>query len=143
MHIASEMEVEALHRNDLRIAPAGGAALDAEGGAHRRLAQGQHPLLADVLETLGQPDGGRGLALAERSGGDGGHQDVFGARAIGQLLDGGQIDLGDVASVLLEQMGADPDRGGDVPDWLQGGAAGDFEVGGDGHQRSFLATRLR
>ena len=39
VEVAGEVEVDVLHRHDLRIAAAGGAALDAEAGTERRLAQ--------------------------------------------------------------------------------------------------------
>ena len=42
VHVAGEVEVDVLHRHHLRIAAAGGAALDAEHGAERRLPQRQH-----------------------------------------------------------------------------------------------------
>ena len=62
--VAGEVEVHVLHRHDLRVAAAGGAALDPEDGAERRLAQAEHRALADVPEALGQRDGRRRLALA-------------------------------------------------------------------------------
>ena len=39
--VAGEVEVHVLHRHDLRVAAAGGAALDPEHGAERRLAQAE------------------------------------------------------------------------------------------------------
>ena len=66
MQVAGEVEVDVLHRHDLRIAAAGCAALHAEAGAERGLAQAQHRLLADVVERVGEADRGRGLALACR-----------------------------------------------------------------------------
>ena len=41
VHVAGEVEVQILHRHDLRVAGAGGAALDAEDGAERGLADAQ------------------------------------------------------------------------------------------------------
>ena len=64
--VAGEVEVEVLHRDELRVAAAGGAALDAEDGPERRLAQGEHGVDADGVHRLGEADGGDGLALAER-----------------------------------------------------------------------------
>ena len=40
VEVAGEVQVELLHRQDLAVAAAGGAALDAERRAHRRLADG-------------------------------------------------------------------------------------------------------
>ena len=46
--VAGEMQVDVLHRHDLRVAAAGGAALHAEHRAQRRLAQADQRLLADA-----------------------------------------------------------------------------------------------
>ena len=62
--VAGEVEVEVLHRHDLGHAAAGGAALDAEHGPERRLAQAGDRPLADVAEALREPDERRRLALA-------------------------------------------------------------------------------
>ena len=64
MEIAGEMEVDVLHRHDLRIAAAGRAALHAEAGAKARLAHADERLLADMIERIAKADGGGGLALA-------------------------------------------------------------------------------
>ena len=86
--VAGEVEVEVLHRDDLAVASAGGAALDPEDRTERWLADAHGGLVADRIEALGQADGRRGLALAERRRGDGGHHDVLAARALGlQALD--------------------------------------------------------
>ena len=66
VHVAGQVEVEVLHRDDLAVAAARGAALDAEHRAEARLADAHRRLLADPVEALGEPDGRRGLALAER-----------------------------------------------------------------------------
>ena len=42
VQVAGEVEVQVLHRDDLRVAAAGGAALHAEHRAERRLAQAEH-----------------------------------------------------------------------------------------------------
>jgi len=46
------VEVDVLHRNDLGIATARRAALDAEAGPERRLAQAAHRLLSDAIEAV-------------------------------------------------------------------------------------------
>ena len=50
--VAGEVEVQVLHRHDLRVPAAGRAALDPEHRAERRLAQAQHRALADLAEAL-------------------------------------------------------------------------------------------
>jgi hypothetical protein len=62
--VAGEVEVQVLHRHDLREPAAGGSALDAEDRPERRLAQAQQRVLADVAQPLRQTDGGRRLPLA-------------------------------------------------------------------------------
>ena len=61
--VAGEVEVHLLHRDDLRVSTARGAALDAEGGAHRGLADARDAVLLEVrAHGLRQADGGGGLA---------------------------------------------------------------------------------
>ena len=55
VEVAGEVEVDVLHRHDLGIAAAGGAALDAEAGPERGLAQAHHRLLADAVEASPRP----------------------------------------------------------------------------------------
>lgn len=76
VEVAGEVEVEPLHRDDLAVAPAGGAALDAEGGTHRRLPQGDGGALPGAGKALGQPHARRRLPLAERGRGDRRDDDV-------------------------------------------------------------------
>ena len=65
--VAGEVEVHLLHRDHLRVSPARGAALDAERGAHRGLADARDAVLVQVrAHGLRQADGRRRLALAER-----------------------------------------------------------------------------
>jgi hypothetical protein len=128
VHVAGEMEVELLHRHHLAVASTGGAAFDAQRGPHRRLADGDHRALPDVLHRLAESDGGGGLALTQRRRRDGGDDHVLRPRAVGQLRDGVEVDLHHVASVRLEQVTAEPHLVGDVLDRLQGGAAGDVQV---------------
>ena len=52
VEVAVEVEVDLLHRHDLRVAAAGAAALDAEHRPHRRLAEAQHDVRAERAEAL-------------------------------------------------------------------------------------------
>ena len=83
MKIAGEVQIDIFHRHDLRVAAAGGTALDAERRAQRRLADAQHRLLADVIERVGQSHRGRGLALACGRRVDGANQNEL---AVGPAL---------------------------------------------------------
>ena len=73
--VAGEVEVEVLHRHDLRHAAAGRAALDAEHRSERRLAQARHRSLADRAEPLREADERRRLALARLRRRHAGHAD--------------------------------------------------------------------
>ncbi len=75
MEVAREVQVDALHGQDLAAAAARGAALHAEGGAEGGLAQRQARRAPQPREPLGEADARGGLALARRRGGDGGDQD--------------------------------------------------------------------
>ena len=62
------MQIELLHRNDLRVAASRCAALDAECRALRGLSDASERDFAEVsAEGLRQTDGGRRFAFAERS----------------------------------------------------------------------------
>ena len=108
VEVAGEVQVEQLHRDDLAVAAAGGAALDAERRAHRRLAQADRGLLADVLHRLAEADRGGGLAFAERRRRDRGDHDVLRLRPVGQLVDRFEPDLGQIVAVGSSRCGPIP-----------------------------------
>src|SRR5919112_679720 len=112
--VAGEVQIERLHRHDLAVAAPRGAALDAENGAHRGLAHRHRRRLADVLESLPQANGGRGLPLAQRRWRYGGDHYVFSLRPVGELLDGIELYLGDALSIGLQEMLTDAYLSGDL-----------------------------
>ena len=87
VEVAGEVEVDVLHRHDLRVAAAGRAALDAEAGPERRLAQAHHRLLADAVEAVAETDRRRRLALAGRRRADRGDEDQLAAFAVLEPVD--------------------------------------------------------
>ena len=127
--VAGEVQVEVLHREELRVAAAGGAALDAEDRAEGGLAQGEHRVHADGVHRLGEADGGDRLALAQRRRRDGRDVDDL---AVGLVLeaveDGHVVDLGLVATVELQLVLEDAGLLGDRLDGLHGGGLGDLDV---------------
>ena len=133
VHVAGEVEVQRLEGHGLAVAPAGRPALDAEGGAHRRLADGDGGLLADVPHGLTEPERGGRLALAEGRGRDGGHHHVAGPGPLRQRLDGVEPDLGDVLAVGLEQRLGDAGVGGDLAYRFERGLPRDLERARHGH----------
>ena len=131
--IAGKVQIQPLHRHHLAVAAAGGATLDAESRAHRRLADGHGRALANPPERVAQPDRGRRLAFAERRRGDRRDNDVLRLRPAFQLVDGVQPDLRDVMAVRLQQVLADAHTGGDLGHREQARAASDLEVGRKSH----------
>ena len=97
--VAGEMEVDVLHRHDLRIAAAGRAALHAEAGPEARLAQTQDRLLADVVERVAEPDRRRRLAFAGRCRGDRGDEDQLAVRPVAKRADVIERDLRLVSAI--------------------------------------------
>ena len=101
VEVAGEVEVDVLHGDDLGVAAAGRAALDAEHRAEGGLAQGDGDVLADAAQAVGQTDGGGGLALARGGGRDGGDQDQL-AVLTGRLPKKLRINFGLVTAVLFQ-----------------------------------------
>ncbi len=87
VQVTGEVEVQVLHRDDLRVAAAGGSALDAEHRPERRLAQREHGLAPELPETLRQRHRRRRLALTRRCRGDRGDVDQLGVGPVGEPLD--------------------------------------------------------
>ena len=102
VEVAGEMQVDVLHRHDLRVAAAGGAALHPEHGPERRLAQADRRLLADPIERIAQADGRRRLALARGRRADGGDEDQLAVGTIRQSGEPIERDLGLGAPVGLD-----------------------------------------
>eukprot|EP00035_Acanthoeca_spectabilis_P035542 m.35226 g.35226 ORF g.35226 m.35226 type:complete len:650 (-) comp7421_c1_seq1:1008-2957(-) len=81
--VASQVQVELIHRNHLSVATAGGASLDAKGWPLGRLTEageGRDP--ERCPERLSQPNRCGRLALAQRCGGDARHHNVLPIRAV-------------------------------------------------------------
>ena len=66
VHVAREVQIDVLHRQNLRVAAAGCAALDAEHRTERRLAQRDDRLFADLRHRLTETRRRRRLTLARR-----------------------------------------------------------------------------
>ena len=111
------------------IAAAGRAALHAEHGPEARLAQADHGLLADPVQRIAEPDGGRGLALAGGRRADGRHQDQLAVGLVLQALDVIERDLGLVVAVVLDARGRNTELRRDLGDRLHGRALGNLNVG--------------
>ena len=128
VEIASEVQVELLHGKHLGVPGPGSAALDAEGRPHRGLTQGEHRLPTDLLESLGQSDCRRRLALAQWSGGHCGDDDVLGTGASLVGLLNVQGHLGDVAAVMLEVALRDRGPVRNMLNGLEASLPGDLQI---------------
>ena len=102
--VAGEVEVDVLHRHDLRIAAARRAALHAEHRAERRLAQADDRLLADAVQRVAEADRHRRLAFARRGGGDGGDQDQLAVLLALEVRAVVERDLGLVVAERREML---------------------------------------
>lgn len=129
VEIAGEVQVDLLHRHDLRIAAAGRPALLAEAGAERGLAQRDHGALAQALQPVAEADRRRGLALAGGRRADRGHEDELAVRLLGEIGDSAGIDLGDVLAIGVQRRIGDAGRLGDRADRLKRRRAGDLDIG--------------
>ena len=107
VEVACEVQVNVLHGNDLRIAAACGAALDAEDRSEGGLAERHHDLLAKLLKAVSQTDGRCGLAFARRCGVHSCHKDQLAVSALG-ILEKLVVDLGLVFAVLFQIFVTDP-----------------------------------
>ncbi len=131
--IAGEVEVEILHRHDLRVATTGRAALNAECGAERGLADVGDGSLADAVERLGQADGGQRLAFAQRRGCDAGDHHELAVGPVAQPAEHIQRDLRLVLAVLLDFVIEQPQAAGDLGDRPELCCLCDLQVALHGH----------
>ena len=115
VEVAREVQVDALHGQHLGVSAAGSAALHAEAGAERRLAQGHDGLLADMVQAEGQADGDGGLADARLRGGDGGDEDEPALLRARQA----EGNFGNILAVALQVVGRKAHLAGHVFDGSQ------------------------
>ena len=131
VHVAGEMQVDILHRNDLRIAAAGRAALHAEHRAEGRLAQREAGVIALQPQRVGQTDGNGGLALSGGRRVDGGDEHQL--ALLREILQRDVIDLRLVAAVRFEHFLRDVELAGNFSDGLHLAGLGDFNIGQHRH----------
>ena len=105
--VTGEVQVDVLHRDDLRVAAAGGPALHPEDRAERWLAQADHRVLADGTQAVAEAHARRGLALARGSRADRGDEDELGRRIRGEAVKIGERHLRLVVAVWLDEVVGD------------------------------------
>ena len=138
MEVTGEVQVDVLHGDDLSVAAAGSAALDAEHGAQRRLTQGDHDVLAQLAHTVSQTDGGRGLALTGGGGVDGGDQNQLAVGLVSHVLQDVVVNLGLVVAVLLQILLIHARDLGDLANVQHLGFLCDFDVRLESHDNTLL-----
>ena len=116
MQVAGEVEVQVLHRDDLRVAAAGRAALDPEDRPERRLADAEHRVGAEQAEPLREPDSRRRLPLALRRRRDRGDTDELPVRPVGEPVENAEVDLALVAAVRVQLVRLETEPGRDLLD---------------------------
>ena len=127
VEVAGEVEVDVLHGYDLGVAAAGRAALYAEHGPERGLAQRHDGALAYFSQRIREADGGRGLPLARRGGVDGG--DEYELAVLSRGLEQGGVYLGLVTAVALDKALVYAGLGGDFGYGQGDGCLGNFNIG--------------
>ena len=140
MEVAGKVEVDVLHRDNLGVAAASRAPLDAEDGPQRRLPQGDNRILAKAAHAVRQTHRGGGLAFARRGWIDGGHQNQFSIGAVRPVVQQLQIDLGLVFSVVLQVFLVHTGHGCNVPNGLYRTGLCDFNIRLHFHIHTLLYT---
>ena len=102
VQIAVEVQVDALHGQQLGFARAGRAAFHAEDGAERGFAQGDHGIRADRAESLAEGDRGERLAFAGFGGRDGGDEDELAVGLVLAVADRSKFQFAGELAVELE-----------------------------------------
>ena len=85
-------------------------------------------------QRLAEPDGGSGLALAQRSGRNRRHHDVFSVGRILQPVANGEMYFGFGLAIEIQFLGKDTGLGGDLIDGKRRGGLRDFDIAGHTRQ---------
>ena len=101
--VARKVKVYILHRHDLCVTSAGGAAFYAEDRSERRLAKCRDRFFTYAAQTVGKTDRCRGFTLACGSRGHCGNKDELSLFAfINMLFKTGKVYLSLIFSVMLK-----------------------------------------
>ena len=133
VEVTGKVQVDVLHGDNLSVAAAGSAALNAKHRSQRGLTQGNQNVLAQLAHTVGQTDGGGGLAFAGRGGVDGGDQDQLAIGLVGHVLEDLVVHLCLVLAVLLQVLLVHTGGLCDLGNGLHDGFLCDFDVSFECH----------
>ena len=128
VEVACKVKVNILHRNYLCVSAACRAALNAENGAKRRLAESNYNVLTDLTETVCKTDGGGSLTLARRGGGDCSYENKLTVFSFA-LVEKRVVNFRLVISVLLKIFFIHTRGRSDLADVFHGCGLCDFNVG--------------
>ena len=103
VEIAREMQIDLLHRNDLRITTTSRTTLHAEAWAERRLAKADCRLLADPVQAIAQTNCRRRLAFTCRRRVDRRYKDQLAVLLLFERRNVIEIDLGDATTIRLDR----------------------------------------
>ena len=125
VEVAGEVEIDVVHRHDLRVAAAGSAALHAEHRAEAGFANAERDFLLHAPERLRESDGDGALPFAGRRGIRRRDDDEAAAdRTLRDL----ERDLRLVLAVEIELVALEPELGGDVLDRTHFDFLRDFDI---------------
>ena len=128
VEVTGEVQVDVLHGDDLCVAAAGSAALDAEHGAQGGLTQSDHNVLADLAHTVSQTNSGSGLALTGGGGVDSGNQNQLAVGLVSQLGQDVVVNLSLVVAVLFQVLSVNTGGLSDLSDVLHLGFLCDLDI---------------
>ncbi len=138
VEVTGKVEVDVFHGDDLCVAAAGSAALDAEHGSQGGLTQSHHYVFADLTHTVSQAHGGGSLAFTSGGGVDGGHQDQLAVGLVSHVLENIVVNLCLVVAVLLQVLFVHASGLGNLADVEHRGFLCDFDVGFVSHVNTLL-----
>ena len=133
MEVAGEVEVDVLHGDDLGIAAACRAALDAEDRAERRLTQCDDSVLANFAQTVGETDGGGCFSFAGRRRSNCSDENEF--ALFRELFQCVEIQLGLIPAVVFNSVVGNAEGCRNAVDGLKTCFLGDFDIGFEWHDR--------
>jgi hypothetical protein len=123
--VSREMEIDVIHRNDLRVSAAGGSALHTEDRTEAWLANAQRNLLTHSPKRLRQSNRYRALSFAGRSRiGRGDDDEASADRPLRDV----ERNLRFILSIEIELVAREAQLRGDVLDGTHFDALRDFDV---------------
>ena len=127
--VASEVQVDVLHRHHLRIAAACGTAFHAKYRTQRGFTQTDNGFPANVVQCIAQAHGGGGLALAGGRWANRSHEHQFAVRFVFQSIDIVQRHFCLVMAVGLKMIHGNAELLGHFVDSKHVGVLCNFDVG--------------